>query len=199
MALLVRPAPAAETGTVVLDPGHGGYEFGINNKNIKEKDVTLAVAKLMAALLVEDGRKVVLTRKIDRHMTNAERQAMIEKSAPDVLISLHLSDSESIMVYVSWYKKTEADLSLAQFYSMSSMQRRYLYESKALASLVGETLGTELGISIFQGELPLQVLNTTAAPAILVELPSKGIEYNKLNIMRLAYSLAIGIQLYEEK
>ncbi len=54
--------------TVVIDPAGGGKEVGIKSPAINEKDLTLAVAKLLAPLLQAKGYRVVLTRESDRSL-----------------------------------------------------------------------------------------------------------------------------------
>src|SRR5262249_26071765 len=53
--------------TVVIDPGHGGDETGALGKSgVLEKEITLAIAKKLKALLDKQGElKVLLTRSDD--------------------------------------------------------------------------------------------------------------------------------------
>ncbi len=113
---LVAPAHAPDAGalesnsslswkTIVLDPGHGGNDWGARyvgttntdpakNIDIKEKDQVLDVARKRRALLVADGAKVVITRDDDRQLSNTQR-ADIANSVPgaNVLISIHVNGS----------------------------------------------------------------------------------------------------------
>lgn len=51
---------------ICIDPGHGGYDPGAVGPNgLREKDVTLAVAVMLADLLRQAGCEVVLTRDGD--------------------------------------------------------------------------------------------------------------------------------------
>jgi hypothetical protein len=56
-----------------------------------------------------------------------------------------------------------------------------------------------MGINVFYGELPLPLLSATGAPAVLVEVPSKGVAYNEGFIQRLASALGVGLQVYEQR
>ncbi len=199
--LVLMPVTALARGldTVVLDPGHGGYDFGVNSGDSREKEITLSIAKKLKSFLREEGRKVFLTREVDRYLSLADRRDRIAASSADLFMSLHLSDSESAMIYVTWYKETEADLSLGEYYDIDSRQRRYLYESRVFAGIVGEALGTEFGVTVYYGELPLPVLSATGAPAVLVELPSRGVDYNAETMLRFAYALGIGMQAYGQQ
>src|SRR3569832_2114139 len=51
-----------KTFTVIIDAGHGGTDEGTKNKTIKEKDITLAIAKQIEALGPQYGLNVILTR-----------------------------------------------------------------------------------------------------------------------------------------
>ena len=76
--------------TVVIDPGHGGKDPGaVGIGGLREKDVTLALAKAMRTSLEKRGFKVVLTRTGDRTLSLLERTASAEGARGDVFISLH--------------------------------------------------------------------------------------------------------------
>jgi N-acetylmuramoyl-L-alanine amidase len=185
--------------SVVLDPGHGGFELGLKAGDRREKDISLSLAKRLRSALGAEGREVHLTREVDRYMSISARRSAVDSADPDVLLSLHLSDSENAVIYVAWYKEMEPELSLQEYYQLDSRQRRYIYESRKLANALGEVLGGEFGVNVFYGELPLPLLSATGAPAVLVEVPSKGVVYNEDFIKRLANVLGAGIQVYEQR
>ncbi len=84
--------PSAIRGvqTVVLDPGHGGRDPGaVGVGGIREKDVTLAMARALELSLKARGFQVVLTRTSDRAISLEERTAIAEAAAGDLFISLH--------------------------------------------------------------------------------------------------------------
>ncbi|MDB6453583.1 N-acetylmuramoyl-L-alanine amidase [Falsirhodobacter sp. 20TX0035] len=87
------PPPAAEgTGSllVMLDPGHGGIDPGAQHDSLTEKDLTLAFAKELQRLLVEDGTfRVALTREDDRFVPLETRLTLAREAGADVFLSLH--------------------------------------------------------------------------------------------------------------
>ena len=84
------PAGLRAIQTVVLDPGHGGKDPGaVGVGGIREKDVTLTIAKALAADLEQRGFRVVLTRDGDRAIDLEERTAIAEASGGDLFVSLH--------------------------------------------------------------------------------------------------------------
>ena len=67
---------------VVVDAGHGGHDPGaIGPRRVREKDVTLAMARRLAKRLRAAGFEVVLTRKDDRFLALEERTAIANTSA----------------------------------------------------------------------------------------------------------------------
>jgi N-acetylmuramoyl-L-alanine amidase len=196
---LPASAWARRLDSVVLDPGHGGYEFGLKASDRREKDISLSLAKRLRSLLGGEGRTVNLTREVDRYLSLSGRRAVIDSKDPDVFLSLHLSGSENAVIYVTWYKEMESDLSLREYYELDSRQRRFIYESRKLANAIGEALGGEMGMNVFYGELPLPLLSATGAPAVLVEVPSEGVAYNEGFVQRLANALGVGLKVYEQR
>ncbi|MBX7146088.1 MAG: N-acetylmuramoyl-L-alanine amidase [Alphaproteobacteria bacterium] len=76
---------------IVLDPGHGGNDPGaISEHNLREKNITLAMALQLKKLIEETGRyKVFLTRNSDRYVVLRDRIAIARQVKGDLFISLH--------------------------------------------------------------------------------------------------------------
>lgn len=75
---------------VVIDAGHGGKDPGAGSGSLREKDVTLALAKaLRAELLKRGGMRVALTRSDDRFLVLSERTAIARRLNADLFISIH--------------------------------------------------------------------------------------------------------------
>lgn len=78
--------------TIVLDPGHGGKDPGAIGRStgLKEKDVTLKVAKELARLLKnEEGIRVYLTRNTDRYLSLDRRTEIANQLGGDMFVSIH--------------------------------------------------------------------------------------------------------------
>ena len=94
-------AQKAATKVVVLDSGHGGDDPGkIGANGVKEKDINLAIARLLKKKLEKQGILVVMTREgeddlSDPGAVNAKvqdlqrRVQLIHKKKPDCVISIH--------------------------------------------------------------------------------------------------------------
>jgi N-acetylmuramoyl-L-alanine amidase len=77
---------------VVIDAGHGGFDPGAISptSGIKEKDVTLRIAKAIRDELLKSGRvRVALTRDDDRFLVLQERYGVARKLKADLFISIH--------------------------------------------------------------------------------------------------------------
>ncbi len=75
---------------VVVDAGHGGQDSGaIGPHGVREKDVTLSIARRLARRLEAAGFEVVLTRRDDRTLALEERTAIANAARGDLFVSLH--------------------------------------------------------------------------------------------------------------
>lgn len=84
-----------KVNTIVLDPGHGGKDPGAIGKNgLKEKDVTLKLARMLKEKLTQDaGAKIILTRDTDVFIPLEERTAIANSQDADLFVSLHINAS----------------------------------------------------------------------------------------------------------
>jgi N-acetylmuramoyl-L-alanine amidase len=88
------PAPVrAALQTIVLDPGHGGHDPGaIGPRGLQEKELTLDVARRLAAVLQEEqGLKVILTRSRDQFLALRERTTLANRHKADLFVSIHVN------------------------------------------------------------------------------------------------------------
>jgi N-acetylmuramoyl-L-alanine amidase len=77
---------------VVIDAGHGGVDPGAINPvtGLREKDVTLRIAKAIRDDLLAGGRvRVALTRENDRYLVLRERYGIARRLRGDLFISIH--------------------------------------------------------------------------------------------------------------
>lgn len=87
---LVPIAQPVSDVTVILDPGHGGFEPGAVGPNgLTEKDLNLAVARHAADALRLAGVSVLLTRTADHGMTLANRARLAVDLNAAAIVSVH--------------------------------------------------------------------------------------------------------------
>lgn len=91
--------------TIVIDAGHGGHDPGaIGPSGLKEKQVTLNIAKALKEKLDKEGRKygitnVYLTRSDDRFIPLEERTGIAKKMGADLFISIHCNAARDKQAY----------------------------------------------------------------------------------------------------
>ena len=99
----ILPVNAAErlqdTGeklVIVIDPGHGGSEFGTTENDHLEKAMNLITAEAMyQQLSLYEGVEIHMTRTDDSKLTLKERAEFAASVEADFLFSIHYNASES--------------------------------------------------------------------------------------------------------
>jgi N-acetylmuramoyl-L-alanine amidase len=92
----VREARLPGRPIVLIDPGHGGRDPGAPGVSgtIREKDLTLAMAKELADLLEQRGRvRVALTREDDKYLTLDQRASIARRLQAGLFLSLHMDSA----------------------------------------------------------------------------------------------------------
>ncbi|MDR2735270.1 MAG: N-acetylmuramoyl-L-alanine amidase [Puniceicoccales bacterium] len=83
--------------TIVIDPGHGGRDSGTTNRGYKleEKNLTLAVAKIVQTELKTLGFNAILTRNSDAHLELADRVNAANRAKADLFLSIHFNSANT--------------------------------------------------------------------------------------------------------
>ena len=74
---------------VVVDPGHGGCEYGAVAFGLREKDINLEISKILRKELKKRGARVYITRKKDKQVPLYDRVDFALKKNADILLSIH--------------------------------------------------------------------------------------------------------------
>jgi N-acetylmuramoyl-L-alanine amidase len=89
-ALLLWAGPPAFVA--VVDPGHGGEQEGASGPGtLREKQLTLQIARRVARRLERLGGQVILTRAGDETVPLARRAALATARKADLFLSIHLN------------------------------------------------------------------------------------------------------------
>ena len=80
---------------IVIDAGHGGRDNGASCNGVKEKIVTLAIAKKLQKELQKRGYLVYMTRRKNRYVALEHRTEYANKINADMFISLHANAAPS--------------------------------------------------------------------------------------------------------
>jgi len=212
---LAAPARARaaepEARPIVVDPGHGGADFGAKGAGgLLEKDLTLAVARKLAAELRARKLPVLLTRNSDVFIPLAERTAIANRAHAALFISIHgnsapeaeiagcetyflsveASDDEAMRVALAendvfGQAGTAADSRDVVGQVLGDLIRtEHLRESSDLAATIQRSLAKIPGAeSRGVKQAPFAVLTGTNMPAALVEI---GFVTNAAEAKRLA-------------
>jgi TonB-dependent SusC/RagA subfamily outer membrane receptor len=81
--------------TVVLDAGHGGEDAGAISGNVKEKELSLALARMVKELNVNPDIELVLTRNSDQTTALADRVKMASDKNAQLFLSIHIASAPS--------------------------------------------------------------------------------------------------------
>jgi N-acetylmuramoyl-L-alanine amidase len=92
----VQPGPG-RAPLIVIDPGHGGTNSGAPAAvpGLYEKQVTLALARLLWEELTERGYRVVMTRDRDVYLTLRQRVRLANRLGADLFVSIHTNATTS--------------------------------------------------------------------------------------------------------
>lgn len=205
VAILRPPNPV--TGlrlrhTVVVDPGHGGPDPGNPGAyfpdRLTEKDITLAIGRLLRAELIRRGIDVVMTRSTDTLIDLGDRGGYCSNDC-DLFVSVHVnsmppgrrqSRASGVETYFLSDAKTDDAQRVAQFensairfdtrpdsglkaadYIMRDLaMNEYVRQSARLAELVqAKVIAVHPGGDRGVQQADFAVLRTARRPAVLVE------------------------------
>jgi len=179
---------------VVIDAGHGGYDGGAINQNLalREKEIALEIAKLVAKSNNNPQIEIVLTRNEDEFIHPQKRAEQSNKVNADLFISLHCNSAadlteKGVVVYVAKKEKAKNDAANNQLASA------IIGSLTDLQTPIKGVLTTEVGI---------WVLQNTNCPSALIECGyiSNNEEAKKLASesyqQKIAASVLNGIQAY---
>jgi N-acetylmuramoyl-L-alanine amidase len=183
---------------VVIDPGHGGYDYGILSKDATEKDTDLALARDLSMALTKNGVTVYMTRRADQYVPIGERILFSNSKAPDLFICIHSSVSNHFALYTADTGDLTADDAVAP-YLMASQQQGHLEQSRSFAKSMGTAIARDFSNDVVLRQLPLPLLNGLRTPAVLLEYPSvKSARYDQKMRGMVVGAIMKGIATYEQ-
>jgi N-acetylmuramoyl-L-alanine amidase len=186
-----------ELDLIVVDPGHGGENFGsIGPSGYTEKEFNLAVARKLKAALEIEGIDVMLTRNDDIYVDLETRTEVANSVGADLFISLHANgygnpDANGFEVYFLSPAEDEKARTVAAmenggtdivplpagnhdddlaFILWDTAQNEFVVESSNLAQIINEEMHQRLMLKN-RGvkQAGFVVLAGVYLPAVLVE------------------------------
>jgi len=184
-----RPAAAADEGPktvraahapgdgdrdviIAVDAGHGGVDPGATGPGgTREKDVTLAIARALAAQIdAEPGMRAVLTRDRDEFLELRDRIQRAHAAHADMFISVHADSIRDRSV-------SGASVYVLSAHGASSEAAHMLAERENAADLMGGVLedkGTLTPVLIDAAQSEIIGISATAAERVVAALSSVG-------------------------
>ncbi len=106
------PGPLAGL-TILVDPGHGGYDGGARcgDSGVWEKEINLAVAREVEKALTARGASVILTRREDADLCGPDRPANLTKKRQDMLARIALAQENRVDMVLSVHMNQYRDRS----------------------------------------------------------------------------------------
>jgi N-acetylmuramoyl-L-alanine amidase len=181
---------------VVLDPGHGGTQFGASSDSgVAEKEITLDIALRLRRLLQEAQYEVLMTRETDVTLSLEQRTAFANSNHADLFVSIHVNwipqrQVRPLETYFAGPTDDPAVVRLASVenrdtgYSLAAYRRLldkiYFDTRRDESHALAKSLNAELYRSLSEVNpdlenrgvktAPFAVLVGTEMPAILVEV-----------------------------
>ena len=143
---------------VVLDPGHGGSDSGaIGGGLVYEKNLNLAVAKLIQEKLQKKNVYVYMTRSKDETLTLEQRVNYSNDISPDIYVSIHANSTLQEVSYgleTHYFKDDSLELAKTIHSSFASSRNLEKWETKDRGVIKSR----------------FYVINHTEAPSVLIEI-----------------------------
>ena len=196
--------------TVVLDAGHGGADAGAHistqgGNTILEKDVTLALALRLQALLTARGFLVVMTRNSDAArdagvaapVTVDDRAGVANSARASACLLLHAAGSgHGVHLYTSELNGVSSEASVLPW---TTAQAAWVSQSAQLSQRMGAAL-QEAGVPRLVRRASVQPLDSLTCPAVVVELAPEGVDARSVNDagyqQRVAQALAGALEAW---
>jgi len=127
-------------GRVVLDPGHGGRDYGTTGPaGLTEKDLVLDLALRLGTLIEERlGAEVVYTRKDDTFVPLEQRTALANQAEADLFLSIHANSGSTTVsgseTYYLNYTTSKSELDVAARENAGS--ERSIHELQSLVEKI---------------------------------------------------------------
>ncbi|MGB8769172.1 MAG: N-acetylmuramoyl-L-alanine amidase [Candidatus Korobacteraceae bacterium] len=196
------PPPAAPRFLVLIDPAHGGSDIGAAiTPSLPEKDVVLALARLVQRELANRGIAATLLRNSDVTISLDQRAISANAMRPALYIALHAANTgRGVHVFTSLLPA--ANLSPQGFLPWDTAQAAFLDLSGSVAgSVAAELESRKLPNTTLLA--PLRPMNNIAAPAIAVEIAPPAANVDEIASAayqdQVAQSIAAGVAAVRAK
>ncbi len=169
------PGEVQVVPAIVIDAGHGGVDGGTVANGHVERDLTLPIARKLAATLEARGHAVRMTRTLDVDMSLESRSAFANNGDTKVFVSVHVNAGPaSVHGIETFYSSPKALAAAAAGRASFYVKPGAHFEDsrgEELAGRIQEAVcaATEAKNRGAKNRSTLSVTRHTHAPAVLVE------------------------------
>lgn len=90
-----KSGPRLRGKRIVIDPGHGGEDAGVQSNGSREADIAWDLARRLEGRMVATGMEALISRGQDQSPSEADRAAFANEGGADLLLSLHSDGNPS--------------------------------------------------------------------------------------------------------
>jgi|SRR5579862_1396728 len=163
------PAPGNQHVFAIIDAAHGGDERGAAlSDQLAEKDVTLALARILRSELIAQGVNTMLVRDGDLTLSLDQRAAIANASGAGIYICLHATtQGDRFGLFTALMPSV--DRSHGLFLDWDSAQTRYEQSSQVAENgIANELRSRQLPVRTISA--PLRPLKNVATSAVAIEI-----------------------------
>lgn len=156
--------------TILIDPGHGGFDAGASANGVIEKDVNLAISLKLADVVRENGGNAVLTRDSDVSTADNSRSDGTSKKASDLKRRKEMAEEcdADVMISIHMNKFEQSKYWGAQvFYAENSEESKKLGE--VIQSTMPKVLNDGNDRRAKKSDGSIYLLKNTVCPTVIVE------------------------------
>lgn len=118
MFVTAGSALAQDRPIIMIDPGHGGDEVGVEYEGLLEKDLVLRLSFIMGEEFVSRGYDVRLTRTGDYAVPWADRRGQAEQAGATMMFMLHFNGNDDTSLRGAEIRVYQADAGSARLASI---------------------------------------------------------------------------------
>lgn len=182
------PPQAGKPITVVVDAGHGAQDRGAKTaEGVREKDINLALAKVLGEILSRSGIIVRMTRQGDTFVPLSQRSRAAAQQKADYFLSIHSEAQPEgkppVGAIVFHHQQNEASRQLA---SVIAREAAHVVPGPATQVRSDTTLYAK----------GLTVLRNSPVPAVLVSLGDLSKLQDQAAQQRAANAIAAGLRRF---
>lgn len=167
--------------TVIIDPGHGGKDFGISKEQGYEKDIALLVAKELSLRLSKQNIQNFLTRQFDEYVPIKKRLQKANELKYGIFFSIHVANQDRFIIY--YYSKREP----------SEDNKKKSLSMEKFISFLRSKIVEEFSDAVLIEKMQVYDAKTLKLPFVLIEIPKKTLANDRKYINKIVEILCQSI------